>query len=50
MDKDSWSHADANKCADSKTDEACAGVKAYLQTLPEGRHATEAKEPKLPDF
>ena len=43
QDESAWSRADAQGCVQQKSESGCAGVKSYLQALPQGRHASEAK-------
>lgn len=42
-DELAWGRTEFQACAQQKNEQACAGVRNYLQALPAGRHADEAR-------
>lgn len=44
QDDTMWSTADATICADQHTEQACAGVRKYMQLFPQGHHMKQAQE------
>lgn len=43
LDEDAWRQAGARRCRQLATEEACAGIRAYLQRFPEGRYTEDAE-------